>query len=310
MPMSWVVDDVVVHKVVEEVAGYTTPEHFFLTFESQQHPRSLADFTGNGYNADRHLIELSYHSYIVETPEFTALIDACIGNDKTIPIRPAWHEKHDNRWKTELEAAGCHLDDIDYVVCTHLHLDHVGWNTVRTADGWRPTFPRAQYLFVDREYRFTESWPATHRHDDPLGLTPVFEASFAQSLDPLQRAGQLELVPPDHSVGRYLRFIPTPGHTPGHTAFGVGRDRNAVVFTGDLLHSPLQIGEPGLATAADEDVDLATQTRLNFLERFADTGVLVCTMHFPESSAGHISGSPAGFSFQYAAPTQRPSAAQ
>jgi glyoxylase-like metal-dependent hydrolase (beta-lactamase superfamily II) len=176
-----------------------------------------------------------------------------------------------------LAALGLSVADIDVVMCTHLHPDHVGWNT-RLEDGrWVPTFPNARYLFSEVEFAH---WTAQHAKE------PV--PAFADSVLPVVAADRAELVRSDHAVGDHVRLLPTPGHTPGHSAVLVGKAADAAVLTGDLIHSPLQARYPELSMRFDFDRDLAATTRRAFLERFCDTRTLCCTAHFPSPSVGRL----------------------
>ncbi|QCI67244.1 MBL fold metallo-hydrolase [Phreatobacter stygius] len=227
-------------------------------------------------NAEGVLI-LCFQSYVVRTPHHTILVDSCIGNHKHRPTRPGWHQKTDDTYLSGLAAVGLRVDDIDFVMCTHLHADHVGWNTRLDKDRWVPTFPRARYLFSEQEYRY---WTEQHAR------TPL--PAIGDSVLPVMEAGRAELVRGDHEVGDHVRLLPTPGHTPGHAAVCFGRGRDEAVMTGDLIHSPLQARHPELSIRFDVDQAAAAVTRRSFLERYCDTETLCCTAHFPSPSVGRI----------------------
>ncbi len=176
-----------------------------------------------------------------------------------------------------LNAAGVGVDDIDFVMCTHLHGDHVGWNTRLENGRWAPTFANAKYLFSKKEYEY---WDGVHR------ATPL--DPMAESVLPIIEAKKAELVTSDHELDDHVRLTPTPGHTPDHFAVCAGRGGDAAVFTGDLVHSPLQARYPDLVMRVDYDPQQASDTRRRFFERYCDTETLCCTMHFPSPSVGHI----------------------
>ena len=220
---------------------------------------------------------LCFQSYVVKTPHHTILVDACIGNDKSFPHRPTWHRKSDSNWMQALKAAGVTVDDIDIVMCTHLHGDHVGWNTRLENGRWVPTFPNAKYLFSKKEYEY---WDGVHR-ETPLD-------PMRDSVLPIIDAKKAELVTSDYAVDDHIRLTPTPGHTPDHFAVCAGRGGDQAVFTGDLIHSPIQARYPDLVMRVDYDQKQASATRRAFLERYCDTSTLCCTMHFPSPSVGHI----------------------
>ncbi|MDU6750227.1 MAG: MBL fold metallo-hydrolase, partial [Bradyrhizobium sp.] len=223
-------------------------------------------------------------SYVVKTPHHTILIDSCIGNDKP-RARPVWNMKTDDTYMRALDAAGMSVDDIDIVMCTHLHTDHVGWNTRRDNDRWVPTFPNARYLFAQREYDY---WVAQNAKAE---VPP-----FADSVLPVVEAKRADIVMDDFAIGDHVRLVPTPGHTPGHVAIALGKGKDDAVFAGDLIHSPLQLAYPELSPKFDVDPAQAAVTRRTFLERYGDTATVCCTAHFPSPSAGRIKRKGNGFS--------------
>jgi glyoxylase-like metal-dependent hydrolase (beta-lactamase superfamily II) len=225
-----------------------------------------------------------FQSYIVRTPHHTILIDSCVGNHKERPAFPAMHMKSDETYMRALASAGLRVEDIDFVLCTHLHFDHVGWNT-RLADGrWVPTFPKARYVFAQREFAH---WTEQH------AKTPV--ACIADSVLPIVEAKRAELVRSDHALDDHVRLLPTPGHTPDHFSVCLGRHGDDAVITGDVLHSPLQARYPDLSMRADFDPKQAAATRRGLLERYCDTNTLCCTAHFPSPSVGRIARWDDGF---------------
>jgi glyoxylase-like metal-dependent hydrolase (beta-lactamase superfamily II) len=228
---------------------------------------------------------LCFQSYIVKTPHHTILVDSCIGNDKPRPLRPKWNMKTDDTYARALAAAGFAVGDIDFVMCTHLHVDHVGWNTRLENGRWLPTFPNARYVFAKGEFDY---WTEQHAG------TAV--PAFGDSVLPIVEANKAEIVGNDFQIGDHARILPTPGHTPGHVAFSFGRGRDDAVFGGDLMHSPLQTRYPELSVKFDVDQAQAAATRRNFLERLCDTETLCCTAHFPSPSTGKIRRRGNGFS--------------
>jgi len=228
------------------------------------------------------ILRLCFQSFVVRTPHHTVLIDSCIGNDKPRPTRPAWNMKSDDRFMRGLSGMGLGVEDIDFVMCTHMHVDHVGWNT-RLQDGrWVPTFPNARYVFAQTEYAYWEQ-------QNKLAPIPV----FADSVLPVIEAGRAELVDSDHALGGHVRLLPTPGHTPGHVsvmlgAGALGAGPPGAVVSGDLIHSPLQARYPELSARFDLDMAAAAVTRRAFLERFCDTETVCCMTHFPSPSIGRM----------------------
>jgi glyoxylase-like metal-dependent hydrolase (beta-lactamase superfamily II) len=277
MSSNFTAGDLVIHRIIEQETSFLpaldllpglTPE---LLAENRPWLRNAA-----ALDADDVLI-LCFQSYIVKTPHHTILIDSCIGNDKPRPLRPKWNMKTDNIYMRAMATAGFCADDIDFVMCTHLHVDHVGWNT-RLEDGrWVPTFRNARYVFGKDEFDYWTAQNAT-----------ASVPQFVDSVLPVVEAKRAEIVRSDYEIGDHLRILPTPGHTPGHTSFALGRGKDNAVFTGDLMHSPLQARYPQLSAKFDVDPAQAATTRRQFLERYCGTDTLCCTAHFPSPSAGRI----------------------
>ena len=220
---------------------------------------------------------LCFQSFVVRTPHHIVLVDSCIGNDKNRPGRPLWHMKSDGAFMAGLAALGLAVEDIDYVMCTHLHVDHVGWNT-RLLDGrWVPTFPNARYVFAADEYAYWEAENATTKN-------PI----FMDSVLPIVEAGRADMVRSDYGLGDHVRLIPTPGHTPGHVSVVLGRGADDVMISGDSVHSPLQARYPEMSIRFDVDMAAAAVTRRALLERVCDTATLCCMTHFPSPSVGRM----------------------
>jgi len=284
MSLKFTVGDLTVHRIIEQETTFLPALDLFptLTEDLLGQNRDWMRKAG-AIDADDMLI-LCFQSYIVRTPHHTILIDSCIGNDKPRPLRPKWNMKTDDTYLRALKAAGFSVADIDFVMCTHLHVDHVGWNTRLEGGRWVPTFPNARYLFGKTEFDY---WTEQH------AKTAV--PAFGDSVLPVVEAKRAEIVRDDFAIGDHLRILPTPGHTPGHSAFVLGREKDEAVFAGDLIHSPLQALHPELSPRFDVDQAQAAVTRRNFLERYCDTDTLCCTAHFPSPSTGKIRRKGNGF---------------
>ena len=207
---------------------------------------------------------MSIHSFILRTPGLTVLVDTCVGNDKPRQ-NPGWHMLQTD-FLDRLAAAGCPPESVDLVLCTHLHVDHVGWNTRLVGGRWVPTFPRARYVVAGEEWEY---W----RYEK--------DACIADSVVPVVEHGQVDLVESDHALGRWLRFEPSPGHTPGHVSVRLETSAGRAVFSGDLMHRVVQVAEPRWSSRFCADPVRAAATRRDFVERLADSGVLVLAAHFP-----------------------------
>jgi glyoxylase-like metal-dependent hydrolase (beta-lactamase superfamily II) len=220
----------------------------------------------------------SIHTWVLRTRHHTILVDSCAGNHKNRPSVPRFHQLN-LPFLEGLAAAGVSPESVDYVMCTHLHADHCGWNT-RLLDGrWVPTFPNARYLFSKAEY---EHWRG------PAGKQGVNAGVYEDSVLPVVESGQAEIVDGEGSVGDGLMFHPTPGHTVGHVAIKLQSREHRAVFSGDIMHQPLQVFRPDWNSAFCEDPTRARASRRWLLEHAADTGSTVFTAHFANSSAGRI----------------------
>lgn len=270
------IGDITIHRIVEQQQAFSAALDFLPALTAECLAENRPWLAPRALDEANRLV-LCFQTYVIQTPHHTVLVDSCIGNDKDRPSRPAWHHKTDDAFIGGLAAVGLSVEDIDVVMCTHLHADHVGWNT-RLHDGrWVPTFPRARYLFSARELEY---WTAQHAQ------TPI--AAIEDSVLPIVAANRAELVSSDHALDDHIRLLPTPGHTPDHFAVQLGRTHDAAVLTGDLIHSPLQARYPELVMWADTDRAQAAHTRRSFLEHYCDTATLCCTAHFPSPSAGFI----------------------
>lgn len=218
----------------------------------------------------------SIHSFVVQASGFTMLVDTCVGNDKNRGGRKPFHMMQTG-FLDDLRAAGVTPESVDLVVCTHLHVDHVGWNTRLDGGRWVPTFPRARYLFSRQEWKH---WSG--ERDEDTGRI------MADSITPVLDAGLAQMVDMDHRVSDEIWFEPTPGHTPGHVSVRLRSGDQDAVITGDLMHTPIQMAEPDWASHFDSDAEAARKTRRAFCERYADGPVMVLGTHFHHPTAGRI----------------------
>ncbi len=216
---------------------------------------------------------LPVQTYLVRTSRHTILVDTCVGNCKSNTFFAPWHNRNDLTWMQRLAAAGVGPADVDFVLCTHMHLDHTGWNTQLVDGRWVPTFPKARYLFAREEFE--------HRQ----GLA---DSTFMENVVPVMDAGQGVIVAMDHALDDQVWLEPTPGHTPGHVTIHLASNGQQAVLMGDLMHSPVQCAEPDWRAVSDGDPDLARATRRRFLDQHVDTDTLVMTAHFPSPSVGRV----------------------
>ena len=231
-------------------------------------PRYLDPATGQ--------LVFSFRSFLIRSGGLTILVDTCVGNDKNRPHRDVWHRRK-FPWMDNLNALGVMPEEIDVVMCTHLHVDHVGWNTRLENGRWMPTFPNASYLFHVKEYDF---WEAEYRNQEWL------RDAFEDSVLPVISAGQATMVKGDHEIGAGIWIEPSPGHTPGHVSLNVRQGDAHGVFCGDMMHHPIQVPEPALYSIFCHDPVQSCSTRESFIDRHADTPTVVLPAHFPGPGTG------------------------
>ncbi len=278
MPARIEIGSITIHRVVEQEAPFFEALQFFPTLtkerlEENRHwlqPRYLD-------HSDR--LILCIQSYIVQTPHHTIMIDTCVGNHKPRPTRSFWHMMNSDRYEKNLAASGFTVDDIDFVMCTHLHTDHVGWNTRLENGRWVPTFPKARYVFADRELAF---W-TRRQQDDPEACPWVTD-----SVLPIVAANRADIVKSAYAFNELVTLIATPGHTIDHFSVQVGKPGADAVITGDMIHSPLQARYPELGMMSDYDSAQAGESRRNLFGRFCDTSTIMCTAHLPSPSTARV----------------------
>jgi len=284
---EWHIGEIRVTRILEMCDPLRTPSEWFPdctdeALEPHLHwlvPKLISPTSGR--------LIFPIQSFLIRTRHHTILVDSCVGNNKTYKRMPHWHGRNDSTFLQRLANAGVAPDQIDYVLCTHLHVDHCGWNT-RLVDGrWVPTFPNARYVMARPELEASEA-----RSGDPDART------YEDNVLPSVEAGRAVLIDMDHALDDEIWLEPTPGHTAGHVAIGVRSQGEAGVFSGDLMHWPMQCIHPDWSFRFDADPDQARRTRWNFLEGCADSGRLVMASHFPLPSIGTISRREATFWFE------------
>jgi glyoxylase-like metal-dependent hydrolase (beta-lactamase superfamily II) len=275
-PLTFTTAGLIIHRIVEMSGPFLSLRQMLPALTEETLAEHRAWLYPTALDAEDRAI-LTVQSYVIQTPHHNILIDTCIGNNKTLPHVPHWNNQQGHEYERALTAAGLRYEDIDYVFCTHLHADHVGWNTRLVAGKWTPTFPNARYVFSAAELRF---WEEEHARK-PATV-------YQESVLPILEAGRADLVLDDAAIGDHVRLHPTPGHTPHHVAVLLGSGRDEAAFPGDLLHSPLQWRHPELSAAFDHDPAAAALTRRAFLDRYAETNTVCCFAHTPAPSAGFI----------------------
>lgn len=241
-------------------------------------------------NEAGHLLQ-SIHTFVVRTPSALILVDTGVGNGKERAGGiPQFHHL-DTPYLERLAGLGVAPEAVDTVLCTHIHVDHCGWDAHLEDGRWVPTFPRARHLFARREYEYWESVTADQ---------PAVEQLLADSVRPVIMAGLAEFVATDYVVTPELRLVPMHGHTPGHVCIEIESRGQRAVITGDVMHSPIQCAFPDLAAALDRDKEAGAAGRRAFLNRYSDTGTVVLGSHFGSPSVGRITKDGAAWRYDVA----------
>ena len=223
---------------------------------------------------------MAVQSYVLRTARHTILVDSCVGNHKERRFHAPWSHRASIAYLDRLAAIGLAPGDIDFVMCTHLHADHVGWNTTLVNGRWTPTFPNARYVFARTEL---DHWMALNRKGKKFS-----DGCIDDSVLPVLEAGQAQVVDDDYAFDDEIWFEPTPGHTPGHIAINLASQGCRAVLSGDVCHTPLQCREPGWSAVGCGDPVRSAATRRAFLDAHCETATLVMTAHFPSPSVGRV----------------------
>lgn len=278
-----------VERVLETERPYAPARDFFPDLTQDMLTTCLRELPGGQLTTEGRL-QMSFHSFVVKTGRFTILVDSCCGNDKERPLRPGFH-KMNNDFMGALAQAKVKPEEVDYVMCTHLHWDHVGWNT-RLVDGvWKPTFPNAKYLMSKTEFNHAD---ATYRS----GKKDTHTQAFEDSIDPILRAKQAVLIADDYEVDKGMWIEACHGHTPGNIVINIESEGQRGVLTGDVIHHQIQLRYPEMSTTADDNQDLARVSRTALIEKHAGSGDLIFPAHFPAPTIGRIEPNAAG-GFRY-----------
>lgn len=270
---QWKIGDVKISRVIESEVQWDGT--MLLPNATADGVKKERDWLYPSFSDEVGRLRLSIHALVLESMGKRIVVDTCIGNDK-VRSNPEWN-KLQLPFLQDLQKLGYSRESIDNVVCTHLHIDHVGWNTMLKNDKWVATFPNARYLIGGTE------WDFFSRQEDEFFKPPVDD-----SVRPLFAEGRADLVDDKRKVTDEVWLESTPGHTPGHFAVRISSRGQDAVITGDLMHHPIQCRYPEWDDNFDVDLPQAKKTRRAFCERYADTGILVLGTHFATPSAGKI----------------------
>jgi glyoxylase-like metal-dependent hydrolase (beta-lactamase superfamily II) len=269
---------------IAEIAAHVMPADVLLADVNAAKILEHSEFRPDHATESGDII-IAFQCFVIESNGRRIMVDTCIGNDKQR------HEAVMHQLATpfleDLTAAGFAPDSIDWVLCTHLHADHVGWNT-RLVDGvWIPTFRNARYLFAEAEFRFWESQPQA-----------AFGDVFGDSIKPIVDAGLCDLIPMDHAIDSNVRLVPTPGHTHSHVSVSIESDGERALISGDMVHHPIQLKIPSICTNFCSDPEKARATRVTILPHLAETGTLLIGSHFSGTVAGHVAREGDGYTLK------------
>ncbi|HBD13052.1 MAG TPA: MBL fold metallo-hydrolase [Porticoccaceae bacterium] len=283
--LHWKIGDVSITRMVEVILR--APIGSLFPDEDPAELRPFHDWLKPNFLLDDETMALSIHAFLIEAGGLKMIVDTCAGNGKNLPLFDEW-KNLDTPFLENMTQLGFAPESIDRVMCTHLHFDHVGWNTRKVGGQWVPTFPNARYLFNKTE------WDYWKDHEDPYE-----SGALEHALLPIFDAGLVELVDANHRVNDEISLIPTPGHTPGHASVLIQSGGEEAVITGDMFHHPLQMAKPGWIDMADVESTLAEKTRIEFMQRFGDKpATTVLGTHFATPTAGKIVSDGDGYKFE------------
>jgi glyoxylase-like metal-dependent hydrolase (beta-lactamase superfamily II) len=267
---------------VEETHGPIMPTGAFFPDLPEQAWRENRDrLVPDHLGAGDDMVHVAMQTWLVRGEGRTILVDTAVGDDKNRPAVEPWHRQK-SAYLDRLAEAGVRPEDVDLVVNTHLHVDHVGWNTRLVGGEWVPTFPNATYLMPAADFHFWN--PA----NNPAIAGGVNEHVYEDSIAPVHAAGQVQLWEDSHDIDAGLRLEAAPGHTPGSSVLKLRSGGEVALFAGDLIHTPLQLSHLGHNSCFCEDPDQARATRRALLGWAADTGALVLPAHLSGHSAFEV----------------------
>ncbi len=295
--MTWTVGSTSFTRIEEQVGPNDLEADAFLPDLSRERfERHMHWLAPNHYDAATNKLITSNHSWLIRNGEHTILLDSCAGNHKERPWLPRFHQLQ-TPFLQRLRTAGVEPADIDIVLCTHLHADHVGWNTRLENGQWVPTFPNARYLFSRIE---NDHWDP--ELENRRALNPGRAGVYDDSVLPVIRSGQAVLLDGEHMMTDQMLVEPAPGHTPGHVIMKFHEGGRDAVFCGDVVHHPIQVYEPGWNTRFCELPEQARATRRRVLDFCAHRQALLFPTHFTAPHVAAIRAEGGGFAVDFCEP--------
>lgn len=281
------VGDIRINRIIESERPDFDATQFFPKVDAEQWAPYRQRLAGWAMETASNALIFPMQSFLLRTRRHTIVVDTCVGDHKQ-RARPNWNMTSSGEYLKRLAETGVRPENVDYVMCTHMHTDHVGWNTRLQNGRWVPTFPNARYVMSEKEWTY---WAAFHK-DTP-------QAQIADSVIPIVKMGLAQMVKNDFAIDEEVWFESTPGHTPDHVSVRIASKGAQAVITGDLIHSPVQCLETEWVPRPDFDPPQAAATRRAFLERYCERDVLVCASHFPSPSFGRVVREGDAFWFKY-----------
>jgi glyoxylase-like metal-dependent hydrolase (beta-lactamase superfamily II) len=272
---TWTIGAVSITRVEEQI-GFASvpPEKYLAGLDRTILDQHLGWLVPHHYAPAQDRLITSVHSWLIRTKHHTVLVDSCAGNHKDRPGFARFHQR-DTPFLARLREAGATPEAIDIVLCTHLHSDHVGWNTVRRNGSWVPTFPNAKYLFSCAENAYGDP-----RHNPRADADPQRSNAYRDSVLPVIESGQAQLIDGSHAIDDVLLIEPAPGHTIGHVILKLAQADGRALFCGDVLHHPLQVYAPHWNSGFCELPEQARTTRRRVLDHCAEERALLFPAHF------------------------------
>jgi glyoxylase-like metal-dependent hydrolase (beta-lactamase superfamily II) len=283
------IGEITIDAVIEREGPWRKPADFFPAFDQAVFDGHLPSMEPEVFDVASGMLMMTYQTFVIRTPKHTILVDTCTGEHKGHPAPFDFPGKE--RWREEFLALGITFEDVDYVFCTHLHIDHTGWNTTLRDGRWVPTFPNAKYIFHKDEYAVWEA--EHHKGANPPGTV------FRDNCLPIVEAGQALLVDDDYQLDDLVTLTQTPGHSPHHCCINLQSQGQRAIVTGDLIHHAIQCREPGWAAAPDWNPEQGIESRRKFMEDVANSPTLILPIHFNNPTAGVITADGDGKRFNY-----------
>ena len=287
------IGDMSLARVEEMIVPLVEAQSMFSGFTDEHEARHRDWLAPKYFDPQSRRLLMSIHTWVLRTRHHTILVDTCFGNHRN---RPGFRDGHqlDKPWLENLAVAGVKREEVDFVLCTHLHIDHVGWNTIEENGRYVPTFPNARYLFSRRDFDF---YDAENRANPKR---PAQHGAFNDAVLPVVEAGRADLIDGEHAIDDNLVIRPAPGHTPGSITMEATSNGERGLFTGDILHHPLQVYHPDWNSRFCVDPEMAARSRRNVLEHCAEHRALMMPAHFAHPHCGYVHRAGDAFRFEFA----------